>query len=55
MGIPKRCILKQVFTTGGGSERVKTENIPSDGYAQSAAFDIPPMSASFYKMTYVRK
>ena len=55
MGVPKKCILKQVFTTGGGSERVKTEDIPSDGYGQSAVFNIPPMSASFYKMTYVRK
>lgn len=55
IGVPKPCILKQMFTTGGGDEKVRTENICCDNLPASAVLDVPPMSAMFYKMTYIRE
>ncbi len=63
IGVPYKCILKPIMSSsspsfGGKSfepSRVKTDDIPCDGHAQSANLHIPPMSAVMYKPTYIRK
>ncbi len=63
MGVPYKCVLKPIFSSdevkygGSGTEldRVKTQNIPCDGYDRSAELTVPPMSAVFYKMIYIKK
>ena len=64
IGVPYRCVLKPCLNSddrafGGNSDplpRVKTDNgIPWDGLPVSAVLDLPPMSAVFYKMIYIRR
>ena len=63
IGVPYRCILNPVFSSdrvefgGGGTSlsRSRTENISCDGYPQSASLHLPPLSAVFYRMIYIRK
>ncbi len=55
IGIPEDCILKPVFTTGGAYDKIKTQSIGADGLPYSASLHIPPTSATFYKMTYIKK
>lgn len=64
IGVPYRCVLKPCLNSddrayGGNSDplpRVKTDNkIPWDGLPVSAVLDLPPMSAVFYKMIYLRR
>lgn len=55
IGVPKGCILKPILSSVGHSEKVRSEDIPWDNLPYSANLDIPPMSATFYKMTYIRK
>ena len=55
MGMPKGCILKPIFCSNGSPQKVRTEKIPCDNLPYSASLDILPMSATFYKMTYIRR
>ena len=54
IGIPYKCTLKPIFCSNGERTKVKTEKIECDGLEFSASLTIPPMSATFYKMTYIR-
>ena len=63
IGVPYRCVLKPVLASNCGEfggygftpDPIKTDTIPCDGFEQSANLHIPPMSAVFYKLTYVKK
>ena len=55
LGIPHACTLKPLFVSRGQVDKVKTEPIPDSGFENSALLTIPPMSATFYKMTYIRR
>lgn len=63
IGIPNGCVLKPVFNSddgkyGGSGEtlkNVKTEKKPMHGLDFSAALTVPPLSAVFYRMTYIKK
>ncbi len=55
LGVPYACTLKPIFCSNGDYGRVKTERITYDGLDNSASLTIPPMSATFYKMTYIRR
>ena len=54
IGVPYKCTLKPVFCSNGERERVRSESIGCDGLPYSTSLTIPPMSATFYKMTYIR-
>ena len=55
LGIPYSCTLKPIFCSSGDHGSVKTDRIACDGLDFSVSLTIPPMSATFYKMTYIRR
>ena len=62
IGIPEACTLglllsdaeKRFGGEGNLQKRIKTVPVPCDGFGNSALFDIPPMSAMFFRMLYIK-
>ena len=62
IGIPEACTLglllsdaeKRFGGEGNLQKRIKTMPVPCDGFGNSALFDIPPMSAMFFRMLYIK-